>query len=187
MRLRSKALSLIWKITSLVLIVILAACSNESVSISTRSSKDIPDEEADSVKVVYTNNEKIEYQLNAVKIKKYKKNRKTFADTVNIIIYDTEMNIQSTLYSDKAEVNDIDNIIIAEGNVVVTSDNGILKTPFLIWNRNSDKLFAKNGVEIIRNNNTLIGEELKTDMKMERLEIKKVSAEGTLDEEIIDW
>ena len=187
MKRRSIHLLNILKIVSLLLLVFLFACQTETKTVIHPTSENMPDEEADSVRIVYTDNNRIEYELLATKVRKYKETRKTLADTVYITVYDDSMQVQSTLYSDMAEVDDVNNIIIAEGNVVVTSENGILKTPYLTWDRKTDEMMAKNGVEITRNNNVLTGEELQTDMNMERLVIKQVSAEGTLDEETIDW
>lgn len=147
----------------------------------------IPDEEADSLLVVVTNKDKLEYEMTAVHMYKYYDTKQTFADTVFVTFYNDEGSVESTLRCDKAEVDDAENLITALGNVVVESENGIMKAPKAVLNRNTEKIFAEDGVTLIRNDNVLYGEEMESDMKLEIAEFRQVSAEGTLENEEFNW
>ena len=129
----------------------------------------------------------IDYELEATHIDRFYKKKLTLADSIFITTFNPDGSIKSTLSSDKAEMDEAKNILTAIDNVIVKSENGIMKTPFLIWNKNTDEFYAKNGVTLIREDNVLQGQEMKTDGNLERIEIIKVSAEGKIDESEIDW
>ena len=42
-------------------------------------------------------------------------------------------------------------------------------------------------MQLIRQENILYGEEMKTDLKLDRIEITKVSAEGSVNEKEFNW
>jgi LPS export ABC transporter protein LptC len=152
--------------------------------------QDLPDQQIDSVRIITTNNNHIEQIITAVHIDQFTDKKLTLADTVLVKNLAADSTVTSTLYCDEAEIDDTRNFMIAKGNVVVNSDNGKLLTPYLVWNRNTDEVFAQNGVTLIREKNTLRGSELKTDINLDKIKIFKVSAEGKLDEqqtEDLDW
>ncbi len=173
------------KICSLILLFF--ACTQaEDMSYLPIEDK-MPDEQADSIKVIATTDDVIDYELTAVHMYKYYETKQTFADTVFIIFYNPDATIKSTLSCDKAEVDDAKNILTGIGNVIVKSENGTMKAPYMILNRNTEQIFAKQGVTMIREGNVLHGAEMKTDIYLDRVEIISVSAEGKLDEKDIDW
>jgi len=95
--------------------------------------------------------------------------------------------VKSTLKCDKAEVDDAKNTLTGIGDVVVVSENGTMKAPFMILERNTNTLFAKKGVTLIRENNVLFGEEMESNLDLDRVEIIKVSAQGKLNEDEVNW
>lgn len=147
---------------------------------------DYPDRWADSLLVVQTKGEFTEYEMFAVHMDTYSNKKLTLADTVTIKVFDKQGVLQTTLTCDKARIDDVKNTFTGTGNVVVTSENGTLKTEFLKWFRATDELIAEQGVEVTRGENKLWGEEMKTDINLNRIEITKVSAEGKIDEEDLD-
>lgn len=152
--------------------------------------KDLPDKQIDSVEIITTNNNVIEQIITAVHIDQFSDKKLTLADTVYVQNIDKDSTVTSTLYCDTAEIDDARNFMIAKGNVVVTSKNGTLYTPNLVWNRNNDEIYARDSVKLVREENILYGAELKTDINLDKIKIFKVSAEGKLDEEQtenIDW
>jgi LPS export ABC transporter protein LptC len=154
------------------------------------TTKDLPDQQIDSVRIITTNNNITEQIITDVHIDQFSEKKLTLADTVFVKNLAEDSTVTSTLACDKAEIDDARNFMIAKGNVVVNSKNGKLLTPYLVWNRNTDEIFAQNGVTLIRAKNTLRGSELKTDINLDKIKIFKVSAEGKLDEEQtddIDW
>jgi len=147
----------------------------------------IPDQEARNITINNTNNDLLEYKLKANYMQKFTSKNLTLADTVEITSYNKFGEIKSILTCNNAELDDMKNIFLGIGNVIVTTENAILKTEYLRWNRNTNQFTAKKGVEIIRDDNIMLGEEMRSDETLSTIEITKVSAEGTLSEEDIDW
>lgn len=95
--------------------------------------------------------------------------------------------MESTLKCQIANIDETQNIVICQGDVIVDSENGTLFTPKLTWYRNSDKVLAENGVKLVRNDDVLKGERLRTDLELNNIEIIKVSAEGTVKGGALEW
>ena len=70
---------------------------------------------------------------------------------------------------------------------MVVSENGTMKAQVMVLDRNTNTLFATDGVTLIRGDNVLKGEEMESNLDLDRVEITKVSAKGKLDEEEINW
>ena len=179
--------SSIWKILSIVFIVFSFSCSQTEENLFSKKNDEIPDQQSDYVTIITTNSDIIEQEITAVHIDRYTKKKLTLADTIFVKNFTPEGELQSTISCDKAEIDDVKNILTGIGNVVVTSDNGILKTPYLIWNRYNDEIYAKDGVTLIRKESVLNGMEMITDINLEKIKIIKVTAEGKIDAEEIDW
>ena len=173
-------------ITLSLISLFLISCEEEVVSNMPISGK-IPDEQADSIRVISTSNNVIDYELTAVHFYKYYSTKQTFADTVFVTFFNEDGSVKSTLKCNEAEVNDAKNTITGIGDVVVVSENGTMKAPFMILEKNTNTLFAKKGVTLIRENNVLLGEEMESNLDLDRVEITKVSAEGKLNEDEVNW
>ncbi|MDP8203156.1 MAG: LPS export ABC transporter periplasmic protein LptC [Candidatus Tenebribacter mawsonii] len=168
-------------------ILFIFSCAKQDEVTEMPISGKIPDEQADSIKVLSTSNNVIDYELTAVHYYKYYSTKQTFADTVYVTFFNTDGSVKSTLKCNKAEVNDANNSLTGIGDVVVVSDNGIMKAPLMVLDRNSNTLYAKQGVSLQRENNLLIGEEMESNLDLDRVEITKVSAQGKLEDEKINW
>ncbi|MCD6176315.1 MAG: LPS export ABC transporter periplasmic protein LptC [Candidatus Cloacimonetes bacterium] len=174
-------------ILSLSSLLFLFSCSrNEEVSNMPISGK-IPDEQADSIKIISTNKDVIDYELTAVHYYKYYSTKQTFADTVFVTFFNIDGSVKSTLKCNKAELDDAKNTLTGIGDVVVVSENGTMKAPLIELDRNTNTLYAKNGVILIREDNVLKGEEMESNLDLDRVEITKVSAEGKLNEDEVSW
>ncbi len=147
----------------------------------------IPDEQADSIKIISTNKNVIDYELTAVHFYKYYSTKQTFADTVFVTFFNLDSSVKSTLKCNKAELDEVKNTLTGIGDVVVVSDNGTMKAPLMVLDRNTNTLFATDGVTLIRGDNVLKGEEMESNLDLDRVEITKVSAKGKLDEEELNW
>ncbi|OQX72053.1 MAG: LPS export ABC transporter periplasmic protein LptC [Candidatus Cloacimonas sp. 4484_275] len=180
-------LSNFWKIIKVSFGVILFACNSQTEKQIGKASPNLPDEIADSVTVISTDKNNIEYELTAVHIEKFRKKKLTVADSVFIKTFNIDGSVKSTISCNQAEMNETENILVGKGNVIVKSENGVLKTPYLIWNRNTDEIFAKNGVILERTDNIIRGSEMKTDINLNNIKMLKVSAEGKVNEKEIDW
>lgn len=174
-------------VLSLCSILVFFACSDNATTSDLPISGQIPDEQADSIRIISTSNDIIDYELTAERYYKYYKSKQTFADTVFVTFFNEDGTVKSTLRCDKAEVNDVENTLTGIGDVVVVSDNGVMKAPLMVLNRNSNTLFAKEGVTLQRDNNLLEGAEMESNLDLDKVEITKVSAKGKLENEQIDW
>jgi LPS export ABC transporter protein LptC len=164
-------------------------CSSqeEAVAFLPQSQPDIPDEVSDSVHIRQMNLNKLDFDLWALRVNRWEAKHLTIAQQVKIQSYNPDGSLKSTLVADSARVDEINNFIIGKGHVRVDSENGIMKAPYAKWDRNSDELFAQGNVVVIRGENTLYGSELKTDIRLDRIEILEVSAQGTINEEDFTW
>lgn len=180
---RSPIFLIIWKIFSLFCLSVILSCSSADDPVFLPDEGKIPDEEADSISVIVTTDNFIDYQMTAVYMYKYYDTKQTFADTVYVEFYQKDGTVETTLKCDRAEIDDSKNTITCFGNVVVVSQNGTMKAPLAELNRNTEQIIASAGVQLIRGENVLFGDEMISDMKLDVVEIIKVSGEGRLDEE----
>lgn len=174
-------------ILSLSSLLFLFSCMGNDEAFNMPISGKIPDEQADSVRVISTTKDVIDYELTAVHFYKYYSTKQTFADTVFVTFFNIDGSVKSTLKCNKAEVDDAKNTLTGIGDVVVVSENGTMKAPFIVLDRNTNVLYARNGVILIREDNILKGEEMESNLDLDRVEITKVSAEGKLNEDEVNW
>lgn len=185
MSLHWKHLSTIWKISFIFLIIIMG-CESSDSEMTVTNMDNLPTKQADSVVVITTLLDKTEQKMFADSFDEYEDG---LVVTENVFLenYHPDGTIKYTLKCDKAEVDDIKKIITAIGNVIITSEQGILKTSYLLFNQQTEKIDAPNDVVLIREDNILYGSDLKTDINFEKIEIKSVSAEGKIDDETFNW
>ena len=174
-------------ILSLSSLLFLSSCTGNDEASNMPISGKIPDEQADSIKIISTNKDVIDYELTAVHFYKYYSTKQTFADTVFVTFFNIDSSVKSTLKCNKAELDDTKNTLTGIGDVVVVSENGTMKAPLIVLNRNTNTLYARNGVILIRGDNVLTGEEMESNLDLDSVEITKVSAQGKLNEDEINW
>ena len=168
------------------LFFLISCMGNDEASNMPISGK-MPDEQADSIKIISTTKDVTDYELTAVHYYKYYSTKQTFADTVFVTFFNVDGSVKSTLKCNQAEVDDAKNTLTGIGDVVVVSENGTMKAPLMVLDRNTNILFAKNGVILIREDNVLKGEEMESNLDLDRVEITKVSAEGKINEDEVSW
>jgi len=170
-----------------LLVAIILSCSPKEELQEMPIAGKIPDEQADSIRIYATTDSIIDYELTAVHMYKYYDTKQTFADTVFVQFFKKDGSVETTLQCDKAEIDDAKNTIIGIGHVVVVSENGTMKAPYAELDRNTEKITASKGVQLIRKENILYGNEMISDMKLDVVEITKVSGEGKLSEEDFEF
>ena len=176
----------IFTITLLICSCFLIGCEESGETSALLTQDNLPQKQADSVMVVTTNKNRIEQKLFANHLDEYEDGL-AILDSVYIENYNLDGTIKYTLRCDKAEVNQTEKILTAIDNVIIISENGVLKTSFLTFNQENELIHAPHDVLLTRNENTLYGKNLKTDIHFEKIEISHVSAEGKIDEATIDW
>lgn len=164
----------------------LCGCQDSGSQMETISFENLPTKQADSIVVITTLLDRIEQKMFASHYDEYEDGM-VITENVFIENYQPDGSIKYTLKCDRAEVDDIKKIITAIGKVIITSEQGILETPYLIFNQQTDAIFAPHEVKLIRGDNILYGTSLKTDVHFEKIEIKSVSAEGKIGNEKFDW
>ncbi len=169
-----------------LIVISLLSCKKEKQK-TEPIDKTLPQQQLTDVFMVETEKEDTIRTIKATFMKNYPDKKLTIADSVVLTEYNKDKTVKSILYCDNAEIDETKDLYKCKGNVKVVTDNGILKTPFLIWDKKNDRITAKNGVTLIRDDNVLKGETLITDSQLKKIKITKVSAKGKLKEKDIRW
>ena len=106
-------------------LLLVYSCSEERKS-DLPSSDGLPDQESWGVNIIMTHEGLIRAKVNSGHLKKF--NEKEYIildDNVVVDFFDLQENHTSTLFSDKSEINEKSNDMLAIGNVIAKSDSGI--------------------------------------------------------------
>ena len=183
-----KSSSIILKVLIIsLLIFLLGGCEDDLKEEMKSGDKNIPDEQSDSVRVITMDGDIISMEMHARHIDRYYKRKETFIDSLYLQNFNEDGSLKSTLTCNNAIINETRNEVTCIGDVVVISENGRLEAPRLVWNRDSDKVRAEEGVKLMRGDDTLWGERMLTDLELNDIEIIKVSAEGTVKSGTVEW
>ncbi|MCK4694506.1 MAG: hypothetical protein KAT74_02025, partial [Candidatus Cloacimonetes bacterium] len=80
----------ILRIVSLFFLILFFSCTKSDDTSYLPIEDKIPDEQADSIKIIATTNDVIDYELIAVRMYKYYETKQTFADMVFITFYNPD-------------------------------------------------------------------------------------------------
>jgi LPS export ABC transporter protein LptC len=149
--------------------------------------RSLPDETSYNVSIYVYKENLLDYVLTADKIERYYSLRKLDAWKVKIIAYDANKQVKSTIVADTTYVDEARNFVSAHGNVVFDTPNGIIKSRIVNWDRNFDEIYVPEKVTLIRDGNTLYGDNLRTDSNISFVEMSTVSAVGTVKDNELDW
>jgi len=169
-------------------LLVLASCQKTSLKVKTDSmDRAVPDEISYDVQITQYIDNRTEYYLEAKRIERFTGRRMMYGYGVTLTTYDKNNLVNSTIKADTTIVDDARNIVYANGHATMTSPNGSLSTPKIIWDRAVDEITAPLNVTLIRDGNTLRGSNLRTNSQLSFVEMDGVSAEGKLKPEEIDW
>ena len=172
---------------SLIVVLLLSACSSESEKYEELNLKNAPDEQSDSVHVIAMNGDKLEYILDAKHYSRYHKKKKVKADTIRVQTFNELGEKESVLIAEHADVDENKDIMIARRNVVIEAESGTLYCNYLQWDRRTDRIYARGKVILQRESNVINGHELRTDINLFKIEMVQVSAQGKINEENVDF
>ena len=150
-------------------LVLVYSCSEERKS-DFPLSEGLPDQESWGVTIIMTHEGFMRAKVKSGHLKKYnEKEHIILDDNVVVDFFDLQENYISTLFSDKSEINEKSNDMLAIGNVMAKSDSGItLFTERLQWIAEDEKLFTKDSIMITTpENDTLFGKGFESDAKLE--------------------
>jgi LPS export ABC transporter protein LptC len=181
-----KQSSNIWTFCALVSVSLLFACQPKPVHY-TKAPAGLPDEQSDSVRVVAMTGNKVDYILEADHTDRFYEKKVLYAKKVRVVQYNDKDSTYSTLTCDRAEMDEVGNILTAIGDVVIVSDNGKMRTEKLVWYRDTDSLYAEGKVMVLRGEDVLEGFELRTDINLDHVSLTNVTATGVLDAKKMDF
>jgi LPS export ABC transporter protein LptC len=172
----------------LLLMALLAACDEKGLNIRTPAmDRNLPDETSTNVTITEFNGHNVDYILSAKRIERFYDRQMMNAYGTRIQAYDPKKGGTSLMEADSTIVDDARNMIYAYGNVKLVSPNGSIAAGRMIWDRNMDEIIAPGAVTLVRDGNTLRGNDLRTNTRIDYAEMQTVSAEGIFNEEDFDW
>tara|TARA_Y100000768_G_scaffold220862_1_gene166504 strand:+ start:407 stop:934 length:528 start_codon:yes stop_codon:yes gene_type:complete len=130
-------------------LLLVYSCSEERKS-DFPLSEGLPDQESWGVTIIMTHEGLIRAKVKSGHLQKFNEKEYIILDE-NVVVdfFDLQENHTSTLFSDKSEINEKSNDMLAIGNVIAKSDSGItLYTERLQWIAEDEKLFTKDSIMI---------------------------------------
>ncbi len=177
----------LWNILLIASIIVLAGCYNlDDGSERFTIDPNAPEEYIEGIEVYNLKGDKSDYKLRASMIRNYYDEKLTIAYDAKLDSYDKDGKHYSYIECDSAYVEDNADHIKAFGHVYLETANGIVKTDYIEWDKATDKVLAPNRVIMIRDDNEVIGYNLRTDSTFRVTKMDNVKAKGTVDEENLD-
>ena len=137
-------------------------------------SEGIPDQESWGVTIIMTHDGLMRAEVKSGHLKKYNEQEYIVLDSgVVVDFFDLQERHTSTLFSEKAEINEKSNDMLAIGDVIAKSDSGItLFSETLTWTAEDEKLFTKDSIMITTlDKDTLFGKGFESDADLENWRI----------------
>lgn len=177
------------RLSVLVLLLVLAACSDKSLNQETGVlEQGEADENSSGVRLVEYRDERVDYIIEAESMKRYTERRMLYGYNVTLSSYDKNGLLSSVIKADTTIVDDARNVVFANGNVSFKTPQGEIKTQKMFWERSVDEITVPVALTLTRSGDVLRGNSLRTDTKLSYVEMDAVAAEGYFDEEeFLDW
>ena len=159
--------------------ILFYGCENNLEEIKAFSYEEaLPTLEAVNFETMYTDSGTIRYFLKAPRLLKFENEGKEFVefpDGMEIMQYDANQVVVSSLTADYAKQFVKEQTWEAKNNVVATNQAGdTLKTDHLIWEEKTKLIHTEEYVEIIRTDGVYTGVGLTADESLEKWRIKKL-------------
>lgn len=155
------------------------ACENNIEKIKAFSTTDnLPILEAIDFETLFTDSGQVRYLLKTPRLLRFENDGKEFhefPEGVEIVQYDANGEIVSTLKANYAQQFLKEDKWEAKNNVIVTNEKGdTLKTEHLIWEKKTEEIYTEEFVEIIRTDGIYTGIGLTADETMQSWRINKL-------------
>lgn len=128
------------------------ACSNDPQEVKEFiETQNLPVEEIIEAEILHTEHGNLRLKIIANTIKRFEEIQPqlVFSNGVQVVFYNDSGVVESVLEAVHAEVDDINNIMIASENVILTSSEGKrLETEELIWEEKENKIHTDKKVVI---------------------------------------
>ncbi len=158
---------------SLFVLSLFFSCSEKNEG-DLPSSYGLPDQESWDVTIIMTHEGFMRAKVQSGHLKKYNEREHIFLGSKVVVdFFDLKEKHTSTLFSDKAEIYEQSNDMLAIGNVIAKSDSGImLFSETLKWTAEDEKLFTKDSVMITTlDKDTLFGLGFESNAELENWRI----------------
>jgi LPS export ABC transporter protein LptC len=171
------------KIIRLLLSIVLVACTNDPKLVQDFvSDKEQAIEEIKGAELLHTENGKIKVRIVANKIERFQNQQPglIFSEKMEVYFYNDSSELQSTLMANDASIDDDKKIMLAQNNVVLTSnDDKKLETEELVWDEKQDKIYTDKKVKITTGKEVVYGEGFTSNPDFSQYSITKIH--GTFD------
>jgi LPS export ABC transporter protein LptC len=169
-----------WRIIILAALIAVAGCTRlyESTP-SDKNAENLPSQTISQGKIDVVKGGRLEYIIQAGRIRSYEKERLTLLDSgVVVDFFDREGRHTSKLTSDEARVDEGKNVFKALGNVVVRTDSGdMLLTERLFWDEAKRKIRSDTMVTMMTEFDSLRGYNFEADEDLTSWQIQRPSGQ----------
>ena len=161
--------------TRFFLLILIFSCNNESLIKDFSTDENYSIETTTNASITHTINGKLKAKIDVGKMERFNKNQIIYlSEGVKLNFYNNNT-ITSTLTSEKAEIDQENNLLKALINVTLTDKvEKTLNSSSLVWDRNSDDVYTKENVTIKTNDEVIYGSGFKSDSKFEKYHINDV-------------
>lgn len=150
------------------------------------SPENLPVLEAKNFETIQTDSGQVRFSMKTPKLLRFEDEGKfyhEFPEGIQLIKYDAQKNIISSIRADYAKEFIKEGKWEAKNNVIVlNADGDSLKTEHLIWEEKAEKIHTKEFVKIIRDNQIITGIGLTSDQNMTNWKIR--NPKGTIDVDV---
>ena len=161
--------------TRFFLLLLIFSCSNENIIKDFSNDENYSIETTTNASITHTINGKLKAKIDVGKMERFNKNQIIYlSDGVKLNFYNNNI-VTSTLTSEKAEIDEENNLLKALVNVTLTDKvEKTLNSSSLVWDRNSDDVYTNENVTIKTNDEVIHGSGFKSDSKFEKYYINDV-------------
>ena len=166
-----------------LLSITLYSCSNDPELVTEFiSTENFLIEKVEDSEILHTENGMLKVKILATTINRFKdiSPQLVFSNGLEVIFYNDSGGVKSVLKAQSAEVNEINNVMTALDNVILTSSSGKkLETEELIWDEKKNKIYTDKNVVITTGKEVIEGDGFESNPDFSEYSISKIH--GTFD------
>jgi len=168
-------------VTRFFLLLILFSCNNKNIINDFVIKENYAVESITNSSITYTLNGKLKAIIKLGKMERFNDDQTIYlSEGVKLNFYKNN-NLISTLTSEKAEIDEKNNLLKAIVNVTLSDTDGKkLKSSSLFWNRDNDEVYTNENVTIKTKDEIIFGSGFKSDSRFEKHYIKNVKGKFSL-------
>lgn len=180
-----------WKKMKIVYMIIaisglLFSCANDIEKVKIYSVTDVvPSLTAEGYEMLYSDSSVIRFKLQTPELLRQDNEKEPYTEFpsgVNIIKYDANMNVISSISALYAKNFDSDDRWEVKNNVVAVNLKGdTLKTEYLVWDQKKGKIFSDQFVKIIQKDQIYTGVGFESDQDFSSYKIKNLKGQMYVD------